>query len=135
MWVRKSEQQMAAERSRPWLSFSGPAVLFVICFLADLGIALRGPFYPTGQGHWPVTWSAMLGGAAFVATVVAIATYILQLVLRRRLDPWAIHAKVVICDTCHRVKHRDAENKCECGGAFDDFNKWTWIGDEEAEEG
>jgi hypothetical protein len=74
--------------------------------------------------------SDILAVATIVAAVVAIAGYALQLVLRRTIRPLDTGVKVLICDTCHRVKHRDGENKCECGGTFDDFDKWTWIDDE-----
>lgn len=138
MWMRKSEEQLARERRGVWRSFRGPAVLFLICFLADVGIAIQGPRQGTGPVHWPKTFSEILGGATFVATVAAIGWYTLQLVLRRRLNPLVLASKlgdrtnyddVVICDSCYRVKHGDNESNCECGGVFDDFDKWTWVDD------
>lgn len=127
MWVCKSDAQIVRERSRVWLSFSGPAVLFLICFLAGIGIGIQGPRRGAGEGHWPDTLPKILCDAAVISTVVAIAGYVLQIVRRRKLDSLVVPIKVVMCDTCHRVKHRDRENKCECGGTFDDFDKWTWI--------
>jgi hypothetical protein len=126
MWIRKSDQQMATERSRLWLSFSGPAILFLVSFLACIRLALEGPRRP-GQVSWPSTWSEILGGAAFMAAVVAIASYVIQLVRQRKI---ADGAKVDICNTCYRVRHRDGKSKCECGGTFDDFDHWTWIDDQ-----
>jgi len=130
MWMRKSDQQVAKEHSRLWLSFRGPVILFIICFLASIAVGIQGPRNSAGQVPWPDTFCKILRGATFIATVAAIACYTLQLVLRRKLDPLAIRAKVDICDTCHRVKRRDGEDKCECGGTFDDFDNWTWIDDE-----
>jgi len=130
MWMRKSDQQMARERSRLWLSFRGPVVLFLIVFIGGIGIAIQGPRRNAGEGHWPTTLSAIFINATMIATVAAIAGYALQLVLRRTIRPLDTGVKVVICDTCYRVKRRDGENKCECGGTFDDFDKWTWIDDE-----
>jgi hypothetical protein len=126
MWVRKSARQMAGEQSGARLSFRGPAALFFICFLASVASAVGGPrFY--ANGRWPGSWRDILFGATVIATVAAIAGYFLQLVLRRRLDPWAINAKAVICDACHRVKRRGGQSRCECGGTFEDFDSWTWI--------
>lgn len=71
----------------------------------------------------------MLVVATIFAMVVAIACYALQLILRREIDPLASHAKVEICDTCHRVKRRNGESKCECGGTFEDLDKWIWTDD------
>ena len=125
MWMRKSDVQVARERNRVWLSFVEPAILFLICFLATIGIAIQGP--RVAVVNWPDTWSEMLFESAIIATVVAIAGYVLQVVLRRKLSSLTKYGKIVICDTCHRVEHRDGESKCECGGTFDDFDKWTWI--------
>lgn len=136
MWVRKSDHQMAREHSRVWLSFRGPAIWFLICFVATIALAIQGPRAPVGQRRWPDSWCEALVWAAFDGTVAAAVVYILQIILRRRLNPLTIHAKVVMCDSCHRVERRDSVSKCECGGTFDDFDNWTWIeGDERKEEG
>jgi hypothetical protein len=127
MWTRKSNEQLARERRRIWLSFSGPAALFVICFIANLGIAMRGPLLGGRSGRWPDTWSLMFGVSAFVGAFAAIAGYALQVILGRKLVSLTEYGKIVICDTCHRVKHGDRERKCECGGAFDNFDHWTWL--------
>lgn len=126
MWIRKSEEQISSERNHLWLSLRGPAVLFLICFLAGIGIAVQGP-RSGGDVSWPHTWFEVLRNATSIAMIAAIIGYVLQLVLRKKLNPLANHAKIVICDTCYRVKHRDCENKCECGGTFDDLDNWTWI--------
>lgn len=132
MWMRKSDQQKAQERSRLWLSFRGPAFLFVICFAAIFVKSILGNHSPARQVSWPSTWSEALPLAFFaatlVATAVAIAGYLLQIVLRRKiLDIGG--SKVVICDACYKTKNRDGENMCSCGGTFDSFDNWTWIDD------
>jgi hypothetical protein len=126
MWMRKTDQQMTRERSRVWLSFRGPAWLFLICFLAFIATAIQGPGL---RGHvWsgPESWPEAFFGATVIGAVAAVIHYALQLVLRRRLDPLATHVNVVICDACYRVKRRDGESTCECGGTFEDFDNWTW---------
>jgi hypothetical protein len=136
MWVRKSGQQAAAESNRVWLWFRGPIVVFVVCFAMIIMVVVRGPRQGIAQAPFPNSLSECLYAATRFGTIAAIVDCILQIVFQRRLDPLAIRAKVVICDTCHRVKHRDSENKCECGGMFDDFDNWTWTdGDEERREG
>jgi hypothetical protein len=130
MWMRKTEEQVARE-SRVWPSLGGPAALFLICFLASIGIAIQGPRQGAGQVNWPHSWSEALFGATFIAMVAAIAGYVLQVLLRRKLSSLTKYGKIVICDACHRVKHRDGETKCECGGTFDDFEKWTWVDEDE----
>jgi hypothetical protein len=125
---------MVAKHGCVWLSFRGPAVVFVVCFVASVGIAIEGPRAPTIQ-PWPDSWSEILSGATFIAAVAAVATYVLQLILQRPFDLLAIHAKIDMCDSCHRVKHWDSVSKCECGGAFDDFDKWTWVDGDEKGEG
>jgi hypothetical protein len=127
MWMRKDNKIVARERRRVWLCFRGPVLLFVICFLADFVLGIQGPRQSVAGTHWPDTFSKILRDAVCIATIVAVAGYALQIVFRRKLDPLAIHAKVVICDTCHRVKHRDGDGNCECGGMFDDFDNWTWV--------
>jgi hypothetical protein len=96
----------------------------LICFVADIGIAIRGPRVGGGVA-WPRGWSEELRDAAFIATVAAVAHCIVQVVLGRNVPSGA--KNVMICDTCHRVRRRDGATKCECGGTFDDFDKWTWI--------
>lgn len=129
MWIRKSNEQVAKERSRVWLSFREPALLFLVCFILDFGIAVSGPRHD--ESPWPDTWFKMFRDATAIATVVAMAGYILQVVFRRKLAVLIKPVKVVICDTCHQVKHRDGKSKCGCGGTFDDFDKWTWIDENE----
>jgi hypothetical protein len=123
MWVRKSNEQMAGEtreRSRVWRSFRGPAVLFIIWFLFSIFVELKGS---------PSSLCELLCVAAFIATVVAIASYVLQVMYGRKLDLWTIRANSVICDTCYRVKRLDGDNKCGCGGSFENFDNWAWVED------
>ena len=137
MWVRKTDEQMASEAresSRVWRSLQGPAILFAACFAAVCVTAVVGDRAPSPTVYWPGTWSdlyeiltrAVFGGIV-VGTLAAIVGYVWQLVLRKRI--LRNNVKVVICDTCHRVKRRDGENKCECGGTFENFENWTWVDD------
>ena len=129
MWVRKSDQQMAKEnkdRNRVGLSFSGPALLFIICFFATIGIEVQGR-----RGlAWtaPAPWPDILFRSTAIGTVAAILGYIVQLVLQRRILVGG-GGHIVICNTCYRVKHLDSKISCECGGVFEEFDKWTWIDD------
>jgi hypothetical protein len=136
MWMRKSDEQMAQmarERSRYWLSLQGPAIMFVVGFGASCGAAIVGGRAPAPQVHWPSTWHEVFPCTIYVATLIgtiaAIAGYILQLVLKRRINPFASKVKVVICNACYRVKRLDSESKCECGGTFERFENWTWVDD------
>ena len=52
--------------------------------------------------------------------------YILQFTLRSK-DPLRLGgSKIVMCNTCYRVKHVDGKDSCECGGKFEDFDTWKW---------
>ena len=125
MWVRKSSQRVTKAPSGSRLSFRGPVLWFMIMFAGAIVLTARGPRFPAA--HWPSTWFEVISSAALSAAVVAIGVYVLQIVLKTRLDPFAPKVDVVICDTCYRVKRRDGETGCECGGKFDDFDNWTWI--------
>jgi hypothetical protein len=135
MWVRKGDRETAAKHPRVWMCLRGPAVVFLFGFLAMVGGGVEGP--RTSVEAWPQSFSEILYCAAVFATAAAIAVYVLQLILRRPLDLvgmlFAGHVKVVICNSCYRVKERDAATKCECGGTFEDFDRWTWVEDEEGE--
>lgn len=133
MWIRKSDEKIASDekkkRSYIWLSFRGPVVLFLISFLFVVVSVSLGPRAPAASR--PTSFSVLLQGAIFIATITAIASYVLQIIFRRKLsdllDRWT-GPNIVICDTCHYVKHRDSsKNNCDCGGNFEDFNKWQWI--------
>src|SRR6185295_16857116 len=126
MWIRKTEEEIARERSRIWLSIKEPAVLFLICFFANLAVAMQGPRLRV-SGRWPDTWHKMLFGSTIIAMIAAITGYALQILRRKKLSSLTKYGKVVICNACHRVKHRDNESDCECGGKFDEFDNWTWI--------
>ena len=63
------------------------------------------------------------------AAAVALVVYVLQLLLRREIDPLRVGGKVVICEKCNRIQHPNCAGRCECGGKFDDFDNWTWIDD------
>lgn len=125
MWVHKSSPQITRERGRLWLSFRGPVLWFVTMFAGGIMLAAQGPRHAVA--HWPSTWSEVILSATSFAAFVAIVTYVLQIVLKARLYPFSVRVDVVMCDTCHRVKRRDREGCCECGGKFDDFDNWTWI--------
>ncbi len=77
------------------------------------------------SGRWPQSWFEFLGIVCLIAACVAIVICILQIIRGNKIDPFAID--IVICNKCHNVKHRDSNDKCECGGTFEDFDNWTWI--------
>lgn len=130
MWVRKSNQEITKERGRLLWSFRGPVLWFLIMFAGAVLLTLQGP--RIAAAHWPTTWSEVIYRATLFATVVAIGVYALQIVFKTQLDPLAVRGHFVMCETCHRVKRRDREASCECGGKFDDLDNWRWTdeGDE-----
>jgi hypothetical protein len=77
--------------------------------------------------------SKILARSAIAALVAAVAAYILQIVCRKRLGSLFTPTRVVICDRRYRVKHADNKAQCDCGGVFEDFDRWTWT-DEVKEE-
>ena len=131
MWVRKSNQEMTERDGRmsSWSFVRGPVAVFFLCFVATVGVGNVTPRAQTPQFFGPSSWSEVLSGAAVMATVAAAMTFVLQIILRRPLDPLTMRAKIVMCDSCHRVKHRDSVSKCECGGTFNDLDRWTWVDD------
>lgn len=125
MWVRKSTHKITRERGHLWLSFRGPVLWFLIMFAGAIVLTAQGP--RTAVAHWPSTWFEVISRATVFAAVVAIGVYVLQIILNSKLDPFAVKVDVVMCDTCHRVKRRDGEASCECGGKFNDFDNWMWV--------
>jgi len=91
----------------------------------SIAVAIEGP--RQGLPSWPRSWLDVIVISTFISTVAAVADYALQLILGRKLDPWDIHVRLDICDTCHRIRRRDKSTLCDCGGRFDDFDNWTWI--------
>ena len=130
MWTKKSPEQIAAERRGLWRHVRGPLLWFLLMFVGGIGLAIQGP--RLHEEHWPSNLSEMILGAAFSAGVFVIAIYALHFIFGMNV-PWAA-PKIMICDTCHRVKHRDGESRCQCGGTFDDFDTWTWVEDQGEEE-
>jgi hypothetical protein len=130
MWMRKTDENNGKERKRYWLSFEGPGRLFAIVFfftcLSEIIGNSRGD---GGSAYWPGTWRviprAVVGGI-LLGAIAAIVGYILQLVLGRKI---LAGAKTMICNTCYRAKRQDREDRCECGGEFEDFDNWTWVDD------
>jgi hypothetical protein len=136
MWVRKTEKQVAGERQRLWLSFREPALLSLVVFSVSVLLAIEGPRYPPPyNGRWPNMWREIFGGSAFMALVAGVAGYVFQLVVGKTIASMGSYGKIDICNACYRVKRRDRDNKCECGGEFENFDNWMWIDDGgEAEE-
>lgn len=126
MWVRKSKQQIAKDRRR-WLSFRGPLIWFVVMFLLGTAKGLMGP--TRSVTHWPSTWGQLLASSAVFAAFVALAVYVLQIISKKQVRFLDDEVSIVFCGTCHRVKRRDNQNTCECGGKFEEFDNWTWIED------
>jgi hypothetical protein len=110
-----------------WRSFCAPILWSLIIFIADIARSIQGPRFAVM--HWPRTWHEILSTALLFAVIAGLVVYVLQLAIGRPLSPFEFGAKVVICDTCYRVKRRDSDEKCECGGMFEDFENWTWIED------
>ena len=134
MWVRKSSEQIARDRRRSWRSPHAALFWLLVALVCCIG---RGAESPNLPGlHDPGNWSQLLSCSAVMAGAVAVVIYVMQIILKRRVDPGRLGDKVVMCDRCHQVKHPDGASKCECGGVFDDFNNWTWIegGKEEDED-
>jgi hypothetical protein len=131
VWLRKSEELLAKEHYRR-LSFLEPALLWLTCVAATVAIFLEGPRFPT-NGVWPTTWSKVVYKAALLGTIVAIADCILQVFFRKSIMSFVRPLHVVMCDNCHRVKHRDRQTMCECGGTFDDFDNWMWVDENQQE--
>ena len=97
-------------------------------------MAVASLFSPRNvKGIWPEDWLVFLLRVGVLGGIVAIASYALQILLGRRFNPLGINVDVVICDNCGRVKRRDREMRCKCGGKFDDFDNWMWE-EEEGEE-
>jgi hypothetical protein len=124
MWIRKSEDQIARERPNLWLSFRGPLLWFLILLVLGTFITIEGP--RGAVQRWPETWGAILANSIVLAGISSLIVYVLQLVLRRKIDPLEINGKFVICDNCHRVTRPGDKARCECGGRFDDFDNWIW---------
>jgi hypothetical protein len=119
MWTRKTNEEMAKERRHARLSVRRPIEWFLICFFGVFMAGLGAPIGPAGS---PDTFRV----AAEISAIVAIGCYVLQFVFRRsRLE--VPDARIVMCDMCHRVKHRGSDAQCECGGTFDDLGNWMWI--------
>jgi hypothetical protein len=135
MWIRKSDEQAASERRHErrqvWLSYEEPAVVFLVCLVGFVGRSIIGPSRPV-QAAGPTSFHEIFVVAAAVATMAAIVGYGLQIIFGRRLFSLVPGPKVDMCDTCHRVKRRDTESTCECGGSFEDIEEWTWVDDEES---
>ena len=126
MWVRKSDQQIANDRSRLWLSFRGPLLWFLVLFVGGIVCISVRP-RETNVGRGLGTWHEVVANAMVLAAIAGVVIYVLQLVLRRRIDPLEVGGKIVICPKCHRVTRPSRDNLCECGGRFDDFDNWEWI--------
>jgi hypothetical protein len=127
MWIRKSDEQIGRDRRRLWLSFRGPLLLFPLMFVATIARSIQER--RTDAPPRPDTWQENLSFSAMFAAICALGLYVLQLVLRRRIEPFGNNGKVVICNRCHRVTQPSHERGCQCGGEFDDFENWDWIDD------
>jgi hypothetical protein len=60
-----------------------------------------------------------------VGALAAGVGYVSQLVLKRRI--MQDNVKVMMCNTCHRIKRPDGIDRCDCGRTYEDFDDWTWI--------
>ena len=109
-----------------WLSLGEPAVLFIVCFFARHCYARPGPSLSHSKDVGLTHGLRLSSHATVFATIAAIVCYVLQVLFGRRLSSLIPDSKVDICDSCHRVKRRDGKSTCECGGTFEDFDKWTW---------
>ena len=119
MWVRKKIKE---DKFR-WVGRFNikPAVFITVaaCFV--------GALYGYGELKYFVIF----------VTVVFLVAYIGQIIFR---DPQAFMGLILgsaetishndICNSCHKIRIRTAEKKCECGGTFEPFENWEWVKDE-----
>ena len=131
MWVRKTDERKVEVPRNYWLSFRDPAILFFIVTGIMFGAAISGGRKGTGPQRWPSTWSEVPNGSfirsAILGAVAAAVGYIVQLVRKRQIFQDNVTVKVMMCNTCHRVKRADGVDQCQCGGTFEDFDDWTWV--------
>ena len=124
MWVRKSDREIEKQNRRLWLSFRGPAIWCLLVFAAAIATILSPR---NAEGRWPCDWATFLCRASVVGAIAGVAVYALQIAFQRRIGLFGVSRDVVMCDICHRVKRRDSETECECGGKFGEFDDWKWI--------
>jgi hypothetical protein len=125
MWVRKSNQEIEAQRKSLWLFFRGPLIWSVIIFFCGLAVSIQGP--SVGGGTWFSNWADVLKYTTKFSFFIAIVLYVLQLVFQWRIDPLVLGSKAVICNKCHEFQKASNEFNCKCGGKFEDFDNWKWI--------
>jgi hypothetical protein len=124
MWVCKTDEQIRRSR-RFWLSFRGPILWFLLLFVGGIVAISVRPRENGGRG--PGTLHEIVMSSMVLAAIAGIVIYVLQLILRRRIDPLEVSGKIVICPKCHRVARPSRDGFCECGGRFDDFDNWEWV--------
>jgi hypothetical protein len=125
-WVRKSDEEIARQRRRLWLSFRWPLFWALLFWIASI---FRGGFGPTnGVTRWFTGWREMLRYNTNFCIWLFLVIYFLQIIFQRKMAPFAF-TKVVICNSCHAARNASTSTKCQCGGEFEDFENWKWVDD------
>jgi hypothetical protein len=127
MWIHKSENQDIQNQSCERFSLRYFVSVFVVVFLVCLSGALIAPLPYGIRPTKPTTWYGILLNCSIIAAVVAITLYLMRVIYNKRCDPLVSRVQIDICNKCFRVKHHEQSVKCECGGTFEDFDKWKWI--------
>jgi hypothetical protein len=134
MWIRMTPDEYR-KQYYSWRKFVfQPVVVSSIAFaLASLkGIAGPKPGTPVSNaGYVAHSYCEAVQNGAIWAALVGIVCLLLEIAFRRPL--FAVFrrfgAQVVICSKCFRVKNRNSESNCACGGEFEDIEHWKWIDD------
>jgi len=124
MWVRKTEEEIAEERTRIRFAFGWPLLWGCLAFVANLINSADA------AERWPTT----VFGSICLGVSVAIAVYFYRIYFGKQkgavfggssyfwvdFDAW-------ICSKCHSVKHPRGSVHCKCGGTFEPIETWKWV--------
>jgi hypothetical protein len=133
VWVRKTSDDIATERSRLLVAFGGPAVVFAKFFVVGFLVMLYGnrAHCFVGATQPQRTWGKVAVAAGIIAAAIAAVGYVCQVAFHRPLQSLLESPlrTIWICSRCHSVRYADGNQSCACGGTFEDLYKWRWVDD------
>jgi hypothetical protein len=136
MWVHKTAEDIADQRRNVRTRFGEPIFLGLLVFACLIvrrwaGIPRDGP-----NLFRPATVTEFVVGTAILGLVIAVISYLLQVIFGRSVfELLTVQPKVLICDKCYQTKSSVGRQSCDCGGTFEDFELWKWVDEPSRQEG
>lgn len=118
MWILKDKNQLKACRRKKITSPKRPFLIAIIGFFAFSA----EPAYDSSV-PWRQFFQEDFSKVIILTIVLFVTLYVWQLITKKPIG----EKRLLICTKCHKIKHYDKNQYCECGGDRVNLYEMKWV--------